>query len=153
MERNDAHLQPYTIDARDKFSNANCTTVLDIAKTFFPQYPALAEPHCSLYLDVTDHEEELEDVHRWYPNHQNPLAAFGNDAAALQFLTRVHTGLTVQREYATPEMAKLLAQSDHEWSLYEAMGLDPLESYALAKNKLVVNLEVGLPQNFEGVPN
>lgn len=149
MERNGAHLQPYTIDARDKFSNASCATVRALARTFFPQYPALAEPHCSLYLDVTDHEEELDDVQRWYPNHTDPLAAFGNDAAALQFLTRVHTGLTAQRDCATPEMEVLLVQSDKEWALYEAMGLSAMESYGIAKSKWTASVSVALPQNFD----
>lgn len=153
MERNGAHLEPYTIERRDKFSHASCATVQKIANLFFPQYPALGEPHCSLYLDVTDHEEELEDVHRWYPNHQNPLAAFGNDAAALQFLTRVHVGITAQRDRATPEMEVLLAQSDKEWALYEAMGLSAMESYVIAKNKLTTDLDVALPRDFEDAPH
>ena len=153
MERNGAHLKPYTIEGRDKFSNASSATVRQIAKTFFPQYPILTEPHCSLYLDVTDHEDDLEDVHRWYPNHDDPLSAFGDDPAALQFLTRVHTGLTAQRDCATPEMERLLVQSDHEWVLYEAMGLSMMESYAIAKRKLNATPNVLLPEDFETVPH
>ncbi len=149
LERDGAHLQPYTIDARDKFSHANCSTVRALARTFFPQYPSLTEPHCSLYLDVTDHEDELDDVQRWYPDHDNPLAAFADDAAALQFLTRVHTGLTAQRGMATPEMEVLLVHSDREWALYEAMGLSAMESYEIAKNKLMAATSVALPQNFD----
>lgn len=139
----------YTIDERDKFSHASCTTVRALACIFFPQYLALAEPHCSLYLDVTDHEEEREDAQRWYPNHADPLAAFSNDAAALQFLTRVHTGLTAKRDMATPEMEVLFAQSDKEWALYDAIGLSAMESYAISKSKLPASTNVTLPLEFE----
>ena len=153
MEKNGAHLQPYTIDRRDKFSHASSATVRQIAKTFFPQYPTLTEPHCSVYLDATDSEDEREDVERWYPNHSDPLEAFGDDAAALQYLTRVHVGITAQRDQATPEMEVLLVQSDKEWALYEAMGLDPLESYRIAKSKLNATMNVLLPEDFETVPH
>lgn len=145
---NNQHIEFFTPTKYEPYSNANAAAVMDLARTFFPQHPALLKPQCSLYLDVIDHDNVNDDIPLLYPAHLDTLEAFSQDAAALQYLLRVHSALTVKRENATPAMEILLAQSDKDWEILESMGIMPEDAYHIMKSKYTSGSEVILPAEF-----
>lgn len=152
--QNDAHMKECNLDRRDKFSHASCATVRKLANVFFPQYPALEQPHCSLYSETFDAEDEDDyDEVKLYPIHTDPLGAFVESTAALQYLIRTHQGITVRREGASAEVQAMLERSDEEWAIYDAMGLEPMASYLIATNKVKEVDSLQLPVEFDAHPH
>lgn len=145
---NNEHMKLYAPEGPDKYSHASATTVRQVAQLFFPQHPHFGNPQCSIYLETYDADEYDEHNEDRYPSHGEPLVAFQDDAAALQYLTRVHIGLTVQRKDVTPEMDMLLAETDGEWGMYDDMGLSPEEGYAISKSLVVPASNIALPAEF-----
>lgn len=138
----------YTPERPDKFSHASATTVRRIAQSFFPQYPQFNEPQCSIYFDTYNADEYDAYNEDLYPSHFNPLQAFEDDAAALQYLMRVHPGLTVQRKDATAEMELLLVSTDAVWAIYGDMGIEADEAYHAFKSFVVSTSVLPLPAGF-----
>ena len=134
--QNSEHLNEFVPILRHTYSYASAATVRAMAQRFFPEHPALGYPQCSIYLRVLNAEQIKDDVDEFYPVHTDTLEAFKDDAAALQYFLRVHTGLTVTRKHATAEILKIIEATDLEWSLYDGMGLDPVEAYTVSKERI-----------------
>ena len=148
---NNQHMELFTPKKYEPYSHADATAVMDLARKFFPQHPALLRPQCSLYLDVIDYDNVNDDISMLYPAHLETLEAFSQDAAALQYLLRVHPALTVQRKNATPAMEILLAQSDKEWEIFESMGITPDEAYHIMTGRYLDSLSIALPETFSQI--
>ena len=145
-QMNNQHMSLFVPKDADVYSHADAKTVKALALQFFPQYPLLATPQCSLYLDVVEYDDE--DTPGLYPAYNEPLAAFADDAHALHYLLRVHQGITVTRESASPSMEALLAQTDKDWDILDSLGVDPENAYHLMQSKHASELNVTLPKEF-----
>ena len=142
-----SHAALFAPKERKDFSNASASTVRQLARVFFPQYPELTEPQCMLYRAVADYNNWGKDIYTLRAVHGETLRAFSDDSQALQYLLRVHEDPDVSREYVTPEMERLLSHTDAEWTLFDSMGISAEEAYNLVKNP-VIETSMTLPNEF-----
>lgn len=149
---NGENMKLFSPEELDTFSHASAKTVQRIANKFFSQYPIFTKAVCSIYLDVSEGYPGVVDDSDGplplYAQHSNTLAAFEEDPAALQYLTRVHQASGVQRLHASPEIIAMLSKTDEEWAMYDDIGVSPENAYTISKSLVVPPEVLLLPAEF-----
>lgn len=114
-----------------KPSEWHATYVRQLALLYFPQFPELALPTCTLYRDAvprTGMVLDNDDISGLC--YEYPMQAFAGDVHAQRYLALALPGSPMGQ--FPVEMIEFRYNRNDTWKLYEQMGLTLEEMYALA---------------------